>query len=149
MTRRSAQRLTRIQAWLVGLAVLWGIGLVLVGAFVPAYTVAATGSAAGEGRQTHTVTLLAENGATVLVLLAAPALIAVVVGVLLSVPERGRLARALMWGLIAAMFLVSVVSIASIGLFLLPVPTLLTVAASRGPKTSRLSSRQRAVGQAP
>jgi hypothetical protein len=124
---------------LLVIAATWSVGLLVAAAVVPAYssmTVASSGSFPGTTATSTvrtTATLVQENGTRVLALVALP-LLAVIV-VTLSLWRRRRRARhgagMLAWTVLAVVGGLTLVSMLTIGPFILPVALLLTVACAR------------------
>lgn len=107
---------------LAALAVAWG-ALLVVGAFTaPAYR------HSDPGRRSYTTTLVQENGYWIVVPTAVPALIALVVGLMLY--RRYRLGSAnagiVAWLGIGLLFAFAIVTLTTIGLYVLPVALFLS-----------------------
>jgi hypothetical protein len=117
--------------WAFGLttaAFAWGVALIVAAFVAPAYSVDS-----GSGGQQTTTTLVDENGMSVLVVVAIPAVIAAIVwAVLHRRRTTGRSAGAA-WVLVAVLGVFSVLSLASIGIFILPVVAMLALAAKLTP----------------
>ena len=117
--------------WAFGLtmaAFAWGVALIVAAFVAPAYSVDV-----GPGGQQTTTTLVDENGLAVLVVVAVPAVIAAIVwAVLHRHRTTGRSAGAA-WVLVALLGAFSVLSLASIGVFILPVVVMLALAAKLTP----------------
>jgi len=115
----------RITSAALLVAVTYSAALVMAGFLVPVYS---TDSASSDGEVlVGSATLVADNGAGVIVVLAIPLLISAVVGALLFLlPRRGTLTTAwLLTGLLAAFNLLAMLSI---GIFVVPVTAALVVA---------------------
>jgi hypothetical protein len=105
-------------------AIVYSAALIVAGFVMPVYS---SESVSSEGEITQgSATLVGENGASAVVVLAIPLVIAVVVGVALR--RRTRRSVAVAWTLVGLLAAFNLLSIASIGLFVLPV-TLALVAA--------------------
>jgi hypothetical protein len=98
------------------LALAWGLALIAAALVVPEY-----GSA----------TLVSENGAGVLIPVAIPAAVSAAAWLALRVKcsRGGRTAEVVAWLLIAVLSAFCFLAILSIGVFVLPIAALLTVAA--------------------
>lgn len=122
-TSRSTPRRTPVIALAVG--GVWAAVLVVAGFLVPVYETTST-SSAGDTTQ-GTATLVGENGASALVVLAIPLLATLLVaGALFLRPDRGGVAAA--WVVTALLAGFTVLAIASLGLFVLPVTAALAIA---------------------
>jgi hypothetical protein len=117
--------------WAFGLTVTafaWGVVLIVAALVAPAYSVDA-----GPGGQQTTTTLVDENGMWVLGVVAIPAVIAAIVSAVLHRRcTTGRRAGAA-WVLVAVLGVFSVLSLPTIGIFVLPVVALLAFAAKLTP----------------
>jgi hypothetical protein len=113
-------------------AFIWSLGLILAAVFVPVYGQAVTTSS---GPTLTTLTLIQENGIWVLIPVAAPALICAVVAVALrrKCSLGSRRSAAVAWVATGVLAALTLISIASIGLFLVPVVVLLAWAARVSP----------------
>ncbi len=117
--------------WAFALTVVafaWGVALIVAAFVAPAYSVDS-----GPGGQQTTTTLVDENGMGVLIVVSIPAVIAAIVWAVLHRRRRtGRSARAA-WVLVGVLGAFSVLSLASIGIFILPVVAMLALAAKLTP----------------
>jgi hypothetical protein len=106
----------------------WALALVPAALLVPVYSSKSSGPG---GVVESSSTLVAENGAGVLLPIALPAVLAAVVWIALHrVCSRGSVAgRYVAWGLIGLMGAFCLLAAASIGVFVLPVVVLLACAA--------------------
>ncbi len=107
--------------WLTVGAFCWGAALLLAALLVPV-----------SGAQT----LVEQNGAHVLIFVAAPAGIAALVAISLRVrcSRGGSVSGYVAWALIAVLFAECLVGIASVGLYIVPVALLLARAATITPR---------------
>lgn len=107
--------------WLTVGAFCWGAALLLAALLVPV-----------SGAQT----LVEQNGAHVLILVAAPAGIAALVAISLRVrcSRGGSVSGYVAWALIAMLFAECLVGIASVGLYIVPAALLLARAATITPR---------------
>jgi len=116
---------------------VWGCVVWQAGIWFPAYrslTETCQPGPSGECTITESSsTLAAVNGNGVLYWLAIPVIATALVGGLALASERaaGRLSRSLAWSVAAAMWVVTLISMASVGLFFVPSAVLLSVAAAR------------------
>jgi hypothetical protein len=125
-------------AWVA--ALLWSVGLAVAAVTWPVYSsdayVGSATVAAGSGevlRQTsstsHTsATLLAVNGSSALFAAALPLVITLLVGIALLRPRSGRAAAVLAWVCVCLLGVFTLLSMLTIGLWLLPVTDALTLA---------------------
>ena len=106
--------------WLTAGAFAWGAALVAAALLVPV-----------SGSQT----LVQENGSHVLIVMAAPAVIAALVAIALRVrcSRGGSVSGYVAWVLIAVVFAECLLGIASVGLYIVPVALLLARAATIAP----------------
>ena len=106
--------------WLTAGAFVWGAVLVAAALLVPV-----------SGPQT----LVQQNGSHVLLVVAAPAVIAALVGIALRVrcSRGGLVAGYVAWVLIAVLFAECLLGILSVGLYIVPVALLLARAATIAP----------------
>jgi hypothetical protein len=124
--------------WAFSLTVLafgWGVAL-LVAAFVfPAYSSSAASAPSGISVPSASSTLVQVNGLGVLVPVGLPALIAAVIWFALhrKCSRGSRPGGYVAWTLITLLIAFSLVAIASIGMFVVPVALLLAGAASLTP----------------
>lgn len=109
----------------LAVAVIYGAALVMAGFLVPVYS---TESASSDGEVlVGSATLVAENGAGIVAVLAIPLLLSVAVGTaLLLLPRRGALPTA--WGLTGLLAAFNLLAMLSIGVFVIPVTVALVVA---------------------
>lgn len=128
--------------WAFGLMVLafsWGVVLVGAALLVPAYSSTTASAPFGVSTSSASSTLVQVNGLGVLIPVAVPALIAAVVWFALhrKCSRGGRASGYLAWGLICMLIAFGIVTIASIGVFVIPVAGLLAIAASLTPSHPR------------
>ena len=127
--------LTPLRSCVVSAA--WGCVVFTAGFWLPAYrSLTATCRSGAGGECTATTesssTLVAVSGYGVLYWLAAPVIASVLVGGLVLVSNRaGRLSYLLAWCVVGVLWVVTLVSMASVGLLFVPSAALLTVAAVR------------------
>lgn len=116
---------TRAPLFALAVAVIYGAALVMAGFLVPVYS---TESASSDGEVlVGSATLVAENGAGIVAVLAIPLLLSVAVGTaLLLLPRRGALPTA--WGLTGLLAAFNLLAMLSIGVFVIPVTVALVVA---------------------
>ena len=134
-------RLGRVASVALVIAAVCGVALVVAGLLLSMYETT-TEPSSGEVRH-DTATLVAVNGPGVLVVLVVPLLVTLAVGsALWQGARRGAVAVAVAWtfaGLLAAF---NVLSMASIGVFFLPVTAALLVAcAVRRPRSEQPRSQ--------
>jgi hypothetical protein len=123
--------------WAFALTVLacaWGLALIAAAMLVPVYSSQAT-YAPGAMSAMASATLVQVNGPGVLIAAAVPALLASAASVALHrrCTKGGRAGGFVAWSLTWILFALCVVGIASIGIFVLPVPALLAAAAALTP----------------
>ena len=124
------------------LAAVWGLGLIVAGFVVPMYR---TTSESTTGEVTYgSDTLVGVNGPGVVVVLAVPFVLTVLVGcALLLRAHRGALLAA--WTLTVMLAMFTLLTMMSIGFFVVPVTAALIVACAKSrtqpPRNSQLSRR--------
>ena len=151
---------------LVGAAVAWSLLLLVLAVALPvvtpqsppAFASSAPSSAAAASAPAATtvlaavprVTLLADDGSGVLLLVALPSLLSLLVGLLLwlRVSRGSRAASGAAWGLAGVVTAAAVVGFVTflIGIFVLPVGVLLLVACEQSRSRLQLPGRGAAVG---
>lgn len=131
MNARTASHQWRLSVRLSAAALVWSLGLVLAGLFAPVYSTSTTSSEVN-GVTLGSATLVQENGATALVLVAIPALMSGIVILALRARRAGaRWGAPLAWAAIALLTAEALVGLMTIGLFLVPVIVLLAMAVRR------------------
>lgn len=115
------------------IAFFWGLALVAAALLLPAYQ-GSTASSTGVTSQTS-ATLVAVNGPRVLVIVALPAVLALIAwwGLHRRCARGDRSGAVMAWAAIAVLAFLSLLAAASIGLFLLPTAVLLIAAARLTP----------------
>lgn len=122
---------------LCAISFVWGCVVLAAGIWFPAYrslTETCQPGPSGECTVTESSsTLVAVNGYGVLYWLAIPVIASALASGLALASERvaGRLSRTLTWCVAAATWAVTVISMASVGLFFVPSAVLLSIAAAR------------------
>ena len=129
MSARTASHQWRLSVRLSVAAFVWSLGLVLAGLFAPVYS---TSSSDVNGVTLGSATLVQENGARVLILIAIPALASAIVILALRARRSGaRWGAPLAWAAIALLTAEALVGIMTIGLFIVPAIILLALATTR------------------
>ena len=125
-------RLSRSERVALAVALCWGAALLPAAAVAPVYQSASVTSSGAVTR--GSATLLNENGSGILLIVAVPLLVSLIVGY--SLWRRGvrRSAGAIAWTFIGLLAGFNLVSMLSIGAFILPVTACLV---SRAPSTHR------------
>ncbi|HTU98619.1 MAG TPA: hypothetical protein VMF14_22395 [Solirubrobacteraceae bacterium] len=116
-------------------ALVWSAGLLVAALVWPAYS---TSASSGDGVTLGHATLVQANGARALVLMAIPVVVSA--GVLGAIWARGagaRWAGPVAWAGIALLAAEALVGIATIGLFIAPVPILLAIGVRRAAEAGR------------
>ena len=134
-------RLGRVASVALMIATAWGVALLVAGLLLPMYQ---TATEASSGEVVHgTATLVGVNGPGVLAVLGVPLLVTLAVGSALWQGAR-RGAVAVAWTLAGLLAAFNVLSMASIGLFVLPITIALLVAcAVRRPRSEQPRSTER------
>src|ERR1700731_4299689 len=124
MDQASALHHGRRAAQVTMAAFVWSLGLILAALFAPVQDQAVSTS---EGPTLTMLTVVQQHGAWVLIPVAVPALASLVVGVALwLVRARGiRVAGTVAWSATGVLAAFALFSIASIGIFIVPVVVLL------------------------
>ena len=132
----------------LGGAALWGVALVVAAFTLPAYT-GEEGTASSDGTMhghRTTATLVEVNGSWGAVLAAAPVLAAILVTALLTVRHRdaahGGLPRVAAWTVVAALALLALAGLLTIGLFFVPAVAALALAVAAAPGSQRTPPRE-------
>lgn len=110
-------------------AAVYSVALIVGGFLVPVYTSESVTSSGAIARESQT--LVEVNGAWVLVVLTIPLLVTIGVAASLRRGPSGRLAA---WLLVFALGVFTVLSLLSIGLFVLPVTLTLVIACALAPR---------------
>ncbi len=112
-------------------ALAWSIGLVVAALALPVYSGTSTSSDVNGVTLTNS-TLVQVNGIRALVLMAIPALVSIIVLLAIRARHSGaRWAAPLAWTAIGVVIVEALVGVMTVGLFILPVPVLLTAAMRR------------------
>jgi hypothetical protein len=123
-------------------ALVWSAGLIVAALVWPAYS---TSAMSGDGVTLGHATLVQAHGARALLLMAIPLVMSGVVLAAMRMRRAGARgagwAGAVSWTAIGLLAIESVAGIATIGLFILPVPILLAVATRRGGRPARDAHR--------
>lgn len=122
-TATPRRELPRATVVALGVAVVAAVGLLVIAFVAPLYTATSSG---GSGSSTGTATLVQVNGVGVLIPLGLPLLLSL--GAAASLWADRSWSRNLAWALTAATLFLTILSLASVGLFMLPVATALVVA---------------------
>jgi hypothetical protein len=128
MSARVAARRWSLGVRLIVAALIWSVGLIVVGLLIPTY--ASDRASELDGVTLTSSTLLQSKGAWAMILVTIPAIAAAAVLWLL----RGRRYDGaewrlrVVWGLVAALAFESLLGILTVGAYILPVPILLAVA---------------------
>ena len=121
-------------AWIaLGVAVVWGLLLVVAAFVVPVYSTSSGSATDGTVPTTTTegtATLVGVNGYGVLLVISVPLVAAVVVAWALA---RGR--RRIGWVVTSLLGVLNVLALLSVGIFFLPVTIALIVACASTPRT--------------
>jgi hypothetical protein len=140
----SARSATRLSA----AALVWSAGLVLAALVWPAYS---TSAMSGDGVTLGHATLVQAHGAGALLLMAIPLVMS---GVVLAAMRMRRAgvrwagwAGVASWTAIGVLAIESVAGIATIGLFILPVPILLAIATRRDGRPASTPTGRRSRGR--
>jgi hypothetical protein len=141
---RQGRRATR----LVTAAFIWSIGLILAALFVPVQGQAVT---TPDGPTLTTLTLVHQKGGWVLIPVAVPALASAVVAAALWMgrSRRSRASGPVAWSATGVLAAFALLSIPSIGFFIVPVVALLawaTRVSPAAPTSSRRAAAQRSAG---
>lgn len=133
MSSRVASRRWALAVRLTVVALVWSVGLILAGLFVPVY--GSDVSSPTNGLTLTSSTLLADKGVGAMVLVTIPALVSVIVLVAIRRRRQDRVAAAgrVAWVAISALTLESLLGILSIGAFMVPVAILLALAVRLAP----------------
>jgi hypothetical protein len=127
MSPRVASRRWSLAVRLTAVALVWSLGLIIAAALVPAYGTEASSQI--DGVTLTNSTLLQDKGAGALVLVMIPVLVSVIVVIAMRFRRRqdaawsGRVA----WTAIGALTVESLLGIATVGAFMLPVAILLAL----------------------
>lgn len=132
MTPGNHNRSGRVASRVSVVAFVWALGLILAALLVPVYSQAESTSS---GLTLTTVTLVQENGPSVLIPVAVPALICTVVGLALrrKCLRGGRRSGTVAWVGVGLLAVFALLSGLSIGIFVVPVALLLGWAAATTP----------------
>ena len=121
-------------------AFLWSVALVVGAVTIPVYDseayVGSASVAAGSGQVLHqtgsvthtSATLVQVNGSYALAVAAFPLLVTLLVALAIGRPRSGRVAAVVAWVCIGMLGLLTLLSMLTIGVFLLPVVSALTLA---------------------
>lgn len=132
MSARAASDGWRLAVRLSVAALVWSLGLVLAALIAPVYSTSSTSDV--NGVTLGSATLVQVNGAWVLLLVGIPAAMSALVILAIRARRSGaRWGGPLAWTAIGVLAIEAVVGIATIGLFILPVPILLAFATRRAP----------------
>ena len=128
MSARVAARRWALALRLIIVALVWSIGLIVTGLFIPTY--ASDAASPTTGVTLTSSTLLQSKGAWAMTLVTLPAIGAVVVLVLLRARryDGGEWRLHVAWAVVAALTIESLLGILSAGAYMLPVPALLALA---------------------
>jgi uncharacterized membrane protein YhaH (DUF805 family) len=146
MSSRVASRRWSLAVRLTAGALVWSIGLMIAAVVIPAYGTETSSQANGVTLMSST--LLQDKGAGALVLVTIPALVSLIV--LIAIRARrghdaawsGRVA----WTAIGAVTVESILGIATIGAFMLPVAILLTLSVRLVPSAGDRAEGNRTEG---